>query len=194
MSRISIAATTAAAAALLSLSLAGCGDRDAETAADAPPAVQAAPESPPPQPSAAEQHEAGLTSGGAELTDQGLKVTLASADFAPGKTAFEPSSPERVQHVAGLLKERDNLRLVVSGYTDDRGSEAANQRLSMQRAESVRDYFVAQGVDAGRIEVQGLGEADPVATNDTEEGRAQNRRVELRIVDETGKYETVAGR
>lgn len=191
MSRISMAAPVAVAV-LLSLSLAACGDRDTAKTTAAPPPVQAPSETPPPpQPSAAEQHEVALTSEGAQLTDQGLKVTLASADFASGKTAFEPASPDRVQHVAGLLKERDNLRVIVSGYTDNRGSKSANERLSMQRAESVRDYLVTQGVDANRIEVKGMGETDPVATNDTEEGRAQNRRVELRVVGEAGKYETL---
>jgi outer membrane protein OmpA-like peptidoglycan-associated protein len=196
MSRLSLAPLVSTAV-LFSLGLAACGDRDASntTADTQPPPVDAPPEpAAAPQPSAAEQHEVALTSAGAELTDEGLQVTLASADFASGKTAFEPASPDRMEHVAGLLKDRDNLRVVVSGYTDDRGSNAANERLSMQRAESVRDYLVAQGVDASRIEVKGMGEADPVATNDTEEGRAQNRRVELRIVNEAGKYETLVSR
>jgi OOP family OmpA-OmpF porin len=63
------------------------------------------------------------------------------------------------------------------------GTEAYNQALSLRRAGAVRDYLVGGGIDAGRLSVEGFGESRPVATNDTDSGRAQNRRVELRIVE-----------
>ena len=72
-----------------------------------------------------------------------------------------------------------SLRVSVEGHTDSIGSDAYNQRLSERRAKAVRDYMVEQGIDTDRIATHGWGEAKPVATNKTEEGRAQNGRVEI---------------
>ena len=69
----------------------------------------------------------------------------------------------------------------IQAYTDSRGSDALNQRISEDRAQSVRTYLVEKGVSADKLTAKGYGEANPVATNDTAEGRAQNRRVELAV-------------
>jgi OOP family OmpA-OmpF porin len=71
----------------------------------------------------------------------------------------------------------------VAGHTDSTGSETYNQGLSERRANSVKDYLTSQGVTATRLSAKGYGEAQPVASNDTKEGRAENRRVELIVLD-----------
>jgi OOP family OmpA-OmpF porin len=77
------------------------------------------------------------------------------------------------------MREDPTLRVSVEGHTDSVGSDAYNMRLSERRAVSVRDYMIAEGIAADRITTRGLGKSHPVATNDTAEGRAENRRVEI---------------
>jgi OOP family OmpA-OmpF porin len=74
------------------------------------------------------------------------------------------------------------VAVIAEGHTDSIGSDAYNQKLSEQRAESVRRYLVNGGIEAGRISTEGFGESRPVASNQTADGRAQNRRVELRVL------------
>ena len=81
-----------------------------------------------------------------------------------------------------FLDENPELRLRIIGHTDAVGSDAANQRLSEGRAKAVKENLCARGIDKARIETEGRGESEPIATNDTEEGRAQNRRTEFKIV------------
>jgi outer membrane protein OmpA-like peptidoglycan-associated protein len=71
--------------------------------------------------------------------------------------------------------------IVISGHTDNVGSDEDNRTLSQKRAQSVKDWLVEKGINAGRMKVVGKGEAEPMATNDTEEGRAQNRRMEFLV-------------
>ena len=80
------------------------------------------------------------------------------------------------------LRRYPQLRVEVAGHTDDRGSHAYNLDLSQRRAQAVLDYFVQMGIDAARLVPKGYGETAPVADNATEAGRAENRRVELRIL------------
>jgi OOP family OmpA-OmpF porin len=82
-----------------------------------------------------------------------------------------------------LINQRANATFEVAGHTDSIGSDAYNLRLSQRRADSVRSYLVQQGVDANRMSAVGYGESQPVADNGTEAGRAENRRVELRITE-----------
>lgn len=86
--------------------------------------------------------------------------------------------------VAQTLASQEDLRLEIAGHTDSIGSEAFNTMLSQQRAEAVRDYLIEKGVAAGRMTAVGYGELEPVASNDTDEGRQANRRVEFRISTE----------
>jgi len=188
MTKSRIAAAVAAALGLLALT--ACGDRQSSMDTAQMPSTAPAPVTP--APSLAAQHERALTDLGAKISDQGLSVTLASADFPSGSAEFTPANTDRIDHVAELLKERKDLKLEVVGYTDDRGGESANQRLSQQRAEAVERVLVAKSsLSEDRIEAKGMGEADPVASNDTAEGRAQNRRVELRIIDPNGGYKSL---
>jgi outer membrane protein OmpA-like peptidoglycan-associated protein len=81
-----------------------------------------------------------------------------------------------------VVQEFEKTVIDVSGYTDSTGDDNYNQALSERRAESVGNYLKAQGVIAGRVVTRGFGERNPVASNDTPEGRQQNRRVELKLV------------
>lgn len=78
-----------------------------------------------------------------------------------------------------MLKDDPGIKLQVEGHTDDTGAESYNQSLSQQRAEAVVDYLVTNGIDRSRLTSIGYGEASPVAANDTPQGRASNRRVDL---------------
>ncbi|HEY5955065.1 MAG TPA: OmpA family protein [Polyangiaceae bacterium] len=112
---------------------------------------------------------------------RGTVITLSGqVIFASGKADLLPAARTKLDQVATALKQSDSgTQFLVEGHTDSRGSAALNQDLSTRRAEAVRAYLVSQGVPADRITSQGLGPANPVADNDTAEGRANNRRVEI---------------
>jgi outer membrane protein OmpA-like peptidoglycan-associated protein len=95
-------------------------------------------------------------------------------------TLKEQSFPE-LQKLVSILKGDPDVQIEVAGHTDNHGGADYNQRLSQQRAESVRNYLVKAGIDGGRVTAMGYGMAQPIATNDTDEGRAENRRVEGRL-------------
>ena len=100
--------------------------------------------------------------------------------------ALRPEGVESLTEVAGVLIEFGETKITIKGYTDSVGREAYNQELSERRANAVRNYFIGEGVDASRITAIGFGEQFPVASNDTEEGRQQNRRVEMEIIPAEG--------
>lgn len=106
------------------------------------------------------------------------KVAL-QVNFATGKTNILPASQPQIAQVTELLKQDPELKLAVNGHTDNTGDEAHNQTLSLGRAQAVMAALTAQGVDASRLSAQGFGDSQPVASNDSEQGKAQNRRVEL---------------
>ena len=81
------------------------------------------------------------------------------------------------------MKEKPTMRIEVGGHTDNVGSPVSNQLLSENRAVSVRSYLTEQGIDSDRIETVGYGEAKPVSSNDTDSGRAHNRRTEIRVMN-----------
>jgi len=81
--------------------------------------------------------------------------------------------------VARALRDNPSLHVVVEGHTDSVGSDSYNHKLSERRAKAVRDYLVREGIDASRITTRGYGKSRPVASNDTAEGRAENRRAEI---------------
>jgi OOP family OmpA-OmpF porin len=78
------------------------------------------------------------------------------------------------------MKANPDVKVEIQGHTDSRGSLALNERLSQQRAEAVRDYLIGQGIAAERLTARGYGPHNPIASNETADGRAQNRRVELK--------------
>ncbi len=112
-------------------------------------------------------------------TARGLIANMGDVLFQTGKYELKPEARERLARVSGILLAYSTLKVAIEGHTDSTGSDEFNQRLSEQRAEAVRDYLVSQGVAAGAITARGFGSMQPVASNDTAEGRQHNRRVEL---------------
>jgi outer membrane protein OmpA-like peptidoglycan-associated protein len=112
---------------------------------------------------------------------RGTVITLdGQVLFVTGKAELLPIARDRLNQVAKSLKELDDDKLVsIEGFTDSRGADDANLRLSQDRANAVRDYLSSQGVRSEKLRAIGRGEANPVASNETPEGRANNRRVEL---------------
>ena len=117
-------------------------------------------------------------------TPRGLKVNMADVLFAFGKYDLRPAAREALAKLSGIVLGHPGLKLSVEGYTDSIGSDEVNQTLSEKRAGAVRDYLVQQGVDPSSITATGFGKSNPVASNDTNEGRQQNRRVEIIISGE----------
>ncbi|MDX2052466.1 MAG: OmpA family protein [Polyangiaceae bacterium] len=114
---------------------------------------------------------------------RGMVITLEGAVlFTTGKATLIPIARTKLGQVAAVLKQQeDKKRITVEGHTDSVGSDQNNQRLSQERADSVREFLVSQGIDPQKITAIGKGEAEPVAENTTPEGRANNRRVEIII-------------
>jgi outer membrane protein OmpA-like peptidoglycan-associated protein len=100
------------------------------------------------------------------------------------KATLKPGAREKLAKVSGIVLAYPGLKLAVEGHTDSIGSDEYNVTLSQKRASAVRDYLVSQGLNDGTITAQGFGKANPVATNDTNEGRALNRRVEMVVSGE----------
>jgi outer membrane protein OmpA-like peptidoglycan-associated protein len=115
---------------------------------------------------------------------RGLIVSMSDVLFDTGKYSLKPGAREKLAKVAGILLAYPGLNIEVDGFTDSVGSDASNQRLSENRATSVRDYLVNQGVSTGSITSKGLGNSQAVATNDNAAGRQMNRRVELVVSGE----------
>jgi outer membrane protein OmpA-like peptidoglycan-associated protein len=117
-------------------------------------------------------------------TPRGLQVNMGDVLFDTGKFKLRMEAQLGLAKLTGIVLSHPGLHLAVEGYTDTTGTAAFNQTLSEQRANAVRDYLIQQGLDAGTITAQGFGPADPVASNDTPQGRQQNRRVEIIISGE----------
>ena len=99
--------------------------------------------------------------------------------FETNQATLKSSSYPELDRAAALMKANPELEVEIAGYTDAKGSDTYNRDLSQRRANSVREYIINQGVDGARLVAIGYGEASPIATNDTEQGRAENRRVEF---------------
>jgi OmpA-OmpF porin, OOP family len=125
------------------------------------------------------------TPRGAEVDANGCvkieKVVLKGVNFATGSATLLPAAGDTLRTVAEAMKANPKIQVEVGGHTDSVGSESANQRLSERRADSVRDFLVREGVDASRLTTRGYGESTPVDTNDTADGRSNNRRVAFRV-------------
>jgi outer membrane protein OmpA-like peptidoglycan-associated protein len=110
-------------------------------------------------------------------------VVLFGVTFETSRSSLTASSDLALDRVAQSLLANPDVRIEIGGHTDATGSTAANRRLSLQRAQSVKAYLVRQGIRPDRLETVGYGPDEPIATNDTEEGRRQNRRVELTLLE-----------
>lgn len=116
---------------------------------------------------------------------RGVVITLSgSVLFATGKFELLPIAKSKLDDVAKALTDQGFKRIVVEGHTDSMGSESDNEALSEKRAQAVRTHLVSKGIAADKIFATGLGESRPVAPNDSPEGRANNRRVELVVTPE----------
>lgn len=118
---------------------------------------------------------------------EGIKVKINNLFFATNKTYILPESETAMEDLATFLLDNPTVEIKIVGHTDSIGSDRANQILSEGRANSVRADLIKRGVAASRIEAEGKGETQPVDTNSTEEGRANNRRVEFTITSAGGE-------
>jgi len=125
-------------------------------------------------------------------TARGLIVNMSGVLFQNGKATLLPAAREKLSKIAGILSTHKGLKIEAEGFTDSNGTEAFNQTLSEKRAQNTRDYLVQQGVSANAISFKGFGEGNPIATNDTDAGRQENRRVEL-VVSGEGLVASQAG-
>jgi outer membrane protein OmpA-like peptidoglycan-associated protein len=114
-------------------------------------------------------------------TARGLIVSMSDVLFDTGKYSLRSGAREKLAKVAGILVAYPGLNIAVGGYTDNVGADDMNQKLSENRADSVRDYLVQQGVVANSVTAKGFGNTLPVASNGNSAGRQQNRRVELLV-------------
>ena len=112
-------------------------------------------------------------------TARGLIVNMSDVLFDFNKYTLKPEAREKLAKVSGILLAYPGLKVQVEGYTDNIGSDDYNQKLSEQRAGGVRDYLVSQSVTDSNVSAKGFGKSAPIADNSTNQGRAQNRRVEL---------------
>ena len=124
---------------------------------------------------------------GAEVSrvGEGINVTFtedAGVYFDTNKSNIKGTSATTLDKLAGIFKEYPNSNILVEGHTDSAGSDEYNWKLSQQRAESVSNYLISQGISAGRFTTKWYGETQPKESNETTEGKAQNRRVELAII------------
>jgi outer membrane protein OmpA-like peptidoglycan-associated protein len=117
-------------------------------------------------------------------TDRGLVITMADVLFDTGKYDVRPGTREQLAKLSGIILAHPGLNLQIEGHTDSTGSDEFNQRLSEQRAASVRSYLIAQGLAGDAVTALGLGKNMPVADNSTAEGRQKNRRVEIIVSGE----------
>jgi outer membrane protein OmpA-like peptidoglycan-associated protein len=117
-------------------------------------------------------------------TQRGLIVNISDVLFDFNKYTLKPAAREKLAKVGGILLAYPGLKIQLEGHTDSIGSDEYNQKLSEQRAGSVRDYLTSQGVPADTMSAIGLGKADPVASNANDAGRQRNRRVEMVVSGE----------
>lgn len=114
-----------------------------------------------------------------ETVQRDLENIIESLQFGVNSSNIDPSSYDELMRLAQIMQEDNELRLIIRGHTDNTGNSNANLELSIDRANAVKDFLVKQGVGSDRIAAFGYGETRPIASNDTPEGREQNRRVEL---------------
>lgn len=110
-------------------------------------------------------------------------VVLEDLYFESGKYSIKKKSYTGLNKLAEYLVRKSDMKIRIEGYTDSDGSENSNQVLSANRSSAVKRYLVGKGVKADRIKTVGNGENDPIASNDTPEGKAKNRRTEIHIIE-----------
>ena len=116
-------------------------------------------------------------------TESGVVVTLGDVLFASGQAQLVEGGRSSLEEVVDLLQTEPDKKIRVEGHTDSRGDAEANLLLSQQRAEAVLEALVSMGVASDRISALGMGEDFPIASNEDEDGRARNRRVDVILLD-----------
>ena len=111
------------------------------------------------------------------------KIILRGVNFDFDKANIRPDAVPILREAATILKENSTLKVSVEGHTDAIGSEEYNLKLSLRRANAVKQFLIKEGIPESRLTTRGLGESQPIASNDTDDGRAQNRRVELKPIE-----------
>lgn len=124
----------------------------------------------------------------AKQTDRGMVLTLGDVLFDTAQATLKPGAESVLTRVASFMEKNENTKVIIEGHTDSRGSDAYNEALSQRRAQAVSAALAAHGIDRGRVEAVGRGKTLPVASNDTPEGRQQNRRVEIVFSDQEGRF------
>lgn len=109
--------------------------------------------------------------------------TLDDVHFDVNKASLRKASYTELNELVDYLERKPGIRVEIAGHTDNTGEDDFNQKLSQRRADRVKQYLVSQGIDSGRVEAKGYGEDQPIAPNNTEKGRQQNRRTEVRILE-----------
>ncbi len=132
----------------------------------------------------AQEIEEVLPSAEVERVGEGIKLTLGedAVRFDFNKSTLTSQAKTNLDKLVPVFKDYNNTDIIIYGYTDSKGSDEYNLGLSEKRATSVKSYLAANGITSSRIQIKGMGEADPIATNDTDEGRSINRRVEFAII------------
>ena len=130
----------------------------------------------------AEEIERDLEGAHVERVEEGIKITFDSGlMFDIDESSLKPASEANLTNLAAILQKYEDTEILLEGHTDATGSEEHNMELSRNRAQSVADYLGLGGVDEARFVIMGYGELQPIADNETAEGRQQNRRVEVAI-------------
>lgn len=130
----------------------------------------------------AEELQSDLEGATVERVGEGILITFNSGlEFNLNSYELEAATKTNLDDLAKTLKKYDDTDILIEGHTDSSGEDAYNMKLSDRRADAVKDYLKMKGVKSGRIETEGYGEAQPLESNDSEAGRAKNRRVEVAI-------------
>jgi len=130
----------------------------------------------------AEEMQKDIAGAKIERVGEGIKITFDSGIlFASNSSTLESQAKTNISKLATILNKYPDTNILVTGHTDSDGSEQHNQTLSESRAKSVSDYTAAQGVTTSRFSIIGLGEGEPVASNDNDSGKRMNRRVEIAV-------------
>jgi outer membrane protein OmpA-like peptidoglycan-associated protein len=124
----------------------------------------------------------------AKKTERGMVMTLNDVLFDTGQATLKPGADRALDRLAQYLKDSPGTHVIIEGHTDSVGTDDYNLGLSQRRAQAVSDALRSRGVSTDRIDTKGLGKAYPVASNETQAGRQQNRRVEIVFSDESGRF------
>jgi outer membrane protein OmpA-like peptidoglycan-associated protein len=129
----------------------------------------------------------------AKKTDRGMVLTLGDVLFDTGRATLKPGADLTLSRLADYLRANPQTRIIIEGHTDSRGSDEYNKELSQHRAEAVAAQLLSKAIPADSFQTVGMGKSYPVASNDTAEGRQQNRRVEIVFSDQSGRFAQGAG-